>query len=212
MKGQIEQWCRWYHLNFAKKFVGNINRIKRKMVSTVKTIGLALPLKLLICNFYNVSSIKLISGLNSFFNVFYAPSKLYPFFHTSLELKQCLKKVTNFGPLASNLLNLFSKKCSCFEKPTAGKNFLTAYLDNWINKILFLQFVCKRKVVFLGGNIRSKSVLFGLKVCQKAPSPVCLRKTEEPCCTMDEISKFCPKTSNSTTIWFKNYTTIVRKY
>ena len=75
MKGQIEQWCRWYHLNFAKKFVGNINRIKRKMVSTVKTIGLALPLKLLICNFYNVSSIKLISGLNSFFNVFYVPSK-----------------------------------------------------------------------------------------------------------------------------------------
>ena len=75
-----------------------------------------------------------------------------------------------------------------------GKTFLTTNLDSYINKILFLQCVCKQKVVFLGGNIRSKSVLFGLKVCQKAPSPVCLRKTEERCCTMDEISKFCPKT------------------
>ena len=72
------------------------------------------------------------------------------------------------------------------------KFLLTVGQNNFGNKIPFLQCVCKRKVVFLGGNIRSKSVLFGLKVCQKASSPVCLRKTEEPCCTMDEISKFCP--------------------
>ena len=47
------------------------------MVSTVKTTGLALPVKLLIFNFYNDSSIKVILRLNSFFNVFYVPSKLH---------------------------------------------------------------------------------------------------------------------------------------
>ena len=71
---------------------------------------------------------------------------------------------------------------------------------------MFLQCVCKRKVVFLGGNIRSKSVLFGLKVCQKAPSPVCLRKTEERCCTMDEISKFCPINVRYLSLLFKSTT------
>ena len=80
------------------------------MVSTVKTIGLALPLsKLLICNFYNVSSIKqfpcvIISRLNSFFNVFYVPSKLHykpipsnkevPCAHREMQEKQLSQQET----------------------------------------------------------------------------------------------------------------------
>jgi hypothetical protein len=61
--------------------------------------------------------------------------------HTS-SLEQCLERVTNSRPLASNLHNLFSTYCSCSQElgkqvTHLGKTFLTANLDNYSNKILF---------------------------------------------------------------------------
>ena len=58
-------------------------------------------------------------------------------FPSSIEQEQCLKTVTNSQPLASNLNNQFSQELGKQVTHT-WKTFLTANLDNYSNKILFL--------------------------------------------------------------------------
>ena len=79
----------------------------------------------------------------SFFPVFVT------YFPSSLEQEQCLEKVINSWPSASNLHNLFSKlfllsRTWKTSNSHFGKTFLIANLDNYSNKILCLIYPKKR--------------------------------------------------------------------
>ena len=81
-------------------------------------------------------------GVERYFEKKFVPySKFFRVFITcfpsSIEQEQCLKTVTNSQPLASNLNNQFSQELGKQVTHT-WKTFLTANLDNYSNKILFL--------------------------------------------------------------------------
>ena len=73
--------------------------------------------------------------------------KLKEIFLSSLEQEQCLEKVTNSRPTASNLHNLFSTQYSCSQElgkkvTNTWKNFKhDTNLDNYSNRMFFLIFL-----------------------------------------------------------------------